>query len=371
MLTRQTPVPAVNVDELHQAPQGAVANPFAQLGITVQKLIKPVNPALFKMDEEGNLAVALNDRAVRYDAAAGTAVDVTGTVVSVPANGIIAIPATKLETGDLFVSNDVPFTAIADDGKTVEGYNHIENKIERIVPPTLAIAPELRDVQKVVFIFKDVFDDALEGLIISSMMSGKAVDFQALIQGRLVKSCQLGDTGGDLAKFAFLGMMGNQPGSPFAANGMQGLLPLLLLGKGGDAGKADLKTLMLISMMGQNGGAANGMQNILPLLFLGGKDKGSLLPLALCMGMAGQQGEGPANPLQSLLPLALLGKGKGAEVGEGLGDIFKSPLALMMLCNNGGGGANNFLPLMFLGKSGLFGKDEAAAPAAVVPTAEA
>lgn len=354
--------PAVNVDDFKAPAQGAVLNPFAQVGATLKELVKPVNPALFKMDEEGNLSVALGNKAVRYDATAGTAVDVTGTVLSIPGNAILAIPGTKLEPGDLFVNNDVVFQAIEDDGKTVKAYNFAESKIETLCPTVLAICPDLRDIQKVIFVYKEIFDDALEGIIMGSLMSGKAIDFQALLQGRLVKSAKFGG-GSDISKFALFSMLGQQGG----AEGANMLPMLFLLGKD-KAKDDDMKTLMLISTLGQQGGNTN-MQSLLPLLFLGGEGKkGSLLPLVMCMGMFGQQsGDATANPLQAILPLALLRKGKTeGGVAGGLGGLTKDPLLFMAMMGGFGGAqaGNNMLPMLLLLKGGLFGEETApAAPA--------
>lgn len=360
MLTpKNKPVMPVCVDAMAPAPQGAFADPFTQLTNTVSDLVKPVSSALFKMDEAGNLAVALGNRAVRFDGT--TAVDVTGTVIAVPANGLIAIPAKKLVAGDIIVSGDTPYQVIADDGKIIEAYNFAEGKVERLNPPVLAIAPELRNCQKVCFVYKEIFGEGLEGVIMSSLMSGQQIDFNALLQGRIVKG--IGAGGGDFSKFAVLSALGQQGGN------IQSMLPMLAL-LGGD--KADFKKFAMIGMLGQRGqgGAPVAMNNLLPLLFLskGEESEGSLLPLFLIMGMAGGQA-GATNPLQSLMPLLLLGKDK---LGGGkLGDIFSNPLLLMAMAGGQGGANNPMLPLLLLGKDGgIFGDKEAAAPAPAATPAE-
>lgn len=124
-------------------------------------------------------------------------------------------------------------------------------------------------------------------------------------------------------------------GNPAGGAGAFNPLMLLLLSKGG-TGKMDIKTLLLMSMLG-GGAPGAGLGNINPMM------------LMLMLGDNGGSDD--------LLPLLLLGGGLGGAAAGG-GNIAQNPLLLMALLGDKGGlgDIGEILPLMLLSQGNIFGQ---------------
>lgn len=176
------------------------------------------------------------------------------------------------------------------------------------------------------------------------------------VAGQLPMLLLLMERGGDetdIGRILALSMLTNQEGGDGGGGGLNGMLPLLLMG-GGGGGMSDMLPLLMLS---QNGGGGD-MNSLLPFLLLGkggGDNKSLLLMLMMGGGLGGAtggEGEGDGGLFggNSMLPLLLLGDG---ELDS------KTLMLLMMMSQQNGDGENGLNPLMLmLLLGGLGGDDE-------------
>ena len=293
----------------------APANPIANTAKVLGANMRPINSDLIKLTVNGDIAVSLGGRTLRYDLEKGAAFDVTGMTIS--AGAVFTLPGKLLKPGDIFVREDRLFQTITDDGKTVRAYRFDNGQLVDVAPEILPIGG-LRALGKVYVPFKKLFGrDPMKAVILSSALFGKKFDFAPLINSALlgqIGDAPLGDGSEDnLLPLMILGGQGGALGlDGVAADGMGGMLPLLALTKGG---LDNLDPMVMAMAFGGFGAGANGngMNMMLPFLLL---DKGSgafddILPLLAISGGFGGGENGAQNPLAALFMMKALGKKDG------------------------------------------------------------